>query len=60
MCYVVGFECFRCTRIVNVEECYLLFGRFYCRACEITITHDPSYQNILGIMKNVRPDIENN
>jgi len=37
----VLFECVRCTREVTKEECYLIFNRKYCRACEIFVKNDP-------------------
>jgi len=56
----VGFECFRCTRKVIDEEGYLLFGRYYCRACYIAIENDPEYRNILLVFNKVSlDDIEN-
>jgi len=45
------FECDRCTRLVKGEERYLLMDFFYCRACFITITHDPDYNIFLERIK---------
>jgi len=57
--------CARCTGQLNNEK-YLLFGLYYCRACQNTIENDPDYAfifirlNKLGIkaaLRNLR-DIE--
>jgi len=46
------FECCRCCRCVENEECYLLYEMNYCRACMIAIENDPDYdyirKNVLG------------
>jgi len=37
--------CQRCTTELK-EEKYLIFGLFYCRACENTMQNDPDYAYI--------------
>jgi len=37
--------CSRCTAQLTVEK-YLLFGLFFCRACQVTIENDPDYAHI--------------
>jgi len=44
------FECVRCGREVKTEECYILFNRRYCRACEIFLTNDPESRKLLVFM----------
>jgi len=42
--------CKRCTHEVTIEEKYLMFKAFYCRACMNTIENDPDYQFIFDRM----------
>ena len=44
------FECVRCSRMVGNEECYWIFNRKYCRACEIFITNDKESLKLASFM----------
>jgi len=58
--------CSRCTARLTVEK-YLIFGLYYCRACQNTMEHDPDYAyifirlNKLGMAEALRKlrNIEN-
>jgi len=58
--------CARCTGQLKSEK-YLLFGMFYCRACQNTMENDPDYAyifirlNKLGMKQALRSlrNIEN-
>jgi len=41
------FTCVRCTRLVKNEECYIIFNRPYCRACDLVFQKDPEYFGLL-------------
>jgi len=47
------FECYRCSRKVTKEECYLIFNHKYCKACEIVLENDPDYNKIFWRLRQI-------